>query len=158
MERMDFEHCVNGYYEGDKLRCRLKKCQPDYEDMQEVRQALCEAFPRGFISEKNEFIAEERSNQYFLLSDCEYPEDIYCKVVEWLSRAASKGAPFNQEWRNRKFRKYMLDGINSILDTNFSEEEILEIYIHLGNACNHKKARKFVESDFDIKVLKEVAT
>lgn len=159
MERIDCEKCRNGhFYEGDKLRCRLKKCQPDYEDMQEARQALCEAFPKSFISEKGEFIAEERSNQYFMLNDCEYPEDIDCKVLEWLSRAACKGAPFNQEWRNRKFRKFMLDGINSFLDTSFSEEEMAEIYTYLGNACNHKKTKQFVESGFDIKVLKEAVT
>lgn len=130
MERIDCEKCRNGhFYEGDKLRCRLRKCQPDYEDMQEARQALCNAFPKSLINEKDEFIAEERSNQYFMLSDCEYPEDIDCKVLEWLSRAASKGSPFNQEWRNRKFRKFMLDGINNFLDTSFSEEEMEEIYI-----------------------------
>jgi hypothetical protein len=159
MERIDCEKCRNGhFYEGDKLRCRLRKCQPDYEDMQEARQALCSAFPKSFINEKDEFIAEERSNQYFILSDCEYPEDIDCKVLEWLSRAASKGAPFNQEWRNRKFRKFMLDGINNFLDTSFSEEEMEEIYTYLENACNHRKTKQFVESGFDMKVLKEEVT
>lgn len=158
MERIDCEKCRNGhFYEGDKLRCRLRKCQPDYEDMQEARQALCKAFPKSFINKKDEFVAEERSNQYFMLSDCEYPEDIDCKVLEWLSRAACKGAPFNQEWRNRKFRKFMLDGINNFPETNFSEEEMGEIYTYLGNACNHTKTKQFVESGFDIKVLKEVA-
>lgn len=93
MERIDCEKCVNGhFYDGDKLRCRLKRCQPDYADMQETRQALCEAFPGSYINAKHEFIAEARSNQYFMLNDCEYPEDIECKVLEWLSRAASKGA------------------------------------------------------------------
>ena len=159
MERIDCEKCRNGhFYEGDKLRCRLKKCQPEYEDMREARQALCKVFPKSFISEKDEFIAEKRSNQYFMLSDCEYPEDIECKVLEWLSRAASKGAPFNQEWRNHKFRKFMLDGINNFLDTSFSEEEMGEIYTYLGNACNHKKTRQFVESGFDMKVLNEAVT
>ena len=159
MERIDCEKCRNGhFYEGDKLRCRLRKCQPDYEDMQEARQALCSAFPKSFINEKDEFIAEERSNQYFILSDCEYPEDIDCKVLEWLSRAASKGAPFNQEWRNRKFRKFMLDGINNFLDTSFSEEEMEEIYTYLENACYNRKTKQFVESGFDMKVLKEEVT
>lgn len=156
MERIDCEKCVNGhFYNGDKLRCRLKRCQPDYADMQEARQALREAFPGSYINAKHEFIAEARSNQYFMLNDCEYPEDIECKVLEWLSRAASKGAPFNQEWRNCRFRKFMLDGMNNFLDTSFSEEEMGEIYTYLGNACNHRKTKQFVESGFDMKVLKE---
>lgn len=24
----DCDHCFNGYYEGDRLRCDLEKCQP----------------------------------------------------------------------------------------------------------------------------------
>lgn len=160
MERIDCEECVNGHFYGDdKLRCRLKRCQqPDYADMQEARQALREAFPGSFINAKSEFIAEARSNQYFMLNDCEYPEDIECKVLEWLSRGACKGAPFNQEWRNRKFRRFMLDGINNFLDTNFSKEEMGEIYTYLGNASNHRKTRKFIESGFDMKVLKDEVT
>ena len=31
MERIDCEHCFNSeFYDGDKLRCKLKKCNPKY--------------------------------------------------------------------------------------------------------------------------------
>lgn len=158
MERIDCEQCKNGHFEGDKLRCRLKKCQPDYEDMHEARQALCEAFPKSFINERNEFIAHAKSNQSFSFNNCEYPEDIDCKVLEWLSRGACKGQPYSQEWRNRKYRKFMLDGINNYMDTSFTEDEMMEIYTYLGNACNHKKTVRFIESGYDIEVLKEAVT
>ena len=34
MERIECEQCYHSHFEDDdKLRCRLKECQPDYEDM-----------------------------------------------------------------------------------------------------------------------------
>lgn len=153
MNRIDCEKCFHSHFEGEKLRCRLKHCQPEYEDMREARQALLEAFPNSFINESNEFIAHERTNTYFRLSDCEYPQDIECKVLEWLSRAASKSIPYSQEWRNRKFRSFMLKGINAFLDTSFSEDSMLQIYTHLGNAINHDKTIQFIESDYDFSIL-----
>lgn len=122
-------------------------------DLEEAKKALLEAFPKSFINENNEFIAELRSNQYFLLEDCKTPQDIECKVLEWLSRAASKGQPYSQEWRNRKFREFMLNGINAFLDTSFSEDEMRTIYQHLGNAVNHDKTVQFIESGYDFDIL-----
>lgn len=153
MKRLDCEKCFNSHFEDENLRCRLKHCQPEYEDMREAKQALLEAFPNSFINESNEFVAHKRTNTYFILSDCEYPQDIECKVLEWLSRAASKGIPYSQEWRNRKFREFMRNGINAFLDTSFSEEEILIIYTKLGNCINHKKTINFIESDYDFSKL-----
>lgn len=123
------------------------------EDFEEAKQALLYAFPNSFINENNEFIAEKRSNQYFLLNDCITPMDIECKVLEWLSRPASKGQPYSQEWRNRKFREFMLNGVNDFLDTGFSEDEMRTIYQRLGNAINHEKTIKFIESGYDFAVL-----
>lgn len=122
-------------------------------DLEEAKQALLDAFPQSFINENNEFIAERRSNQYFLLNDCTTPRDIECKVLEWLSRSACKGQPYSQEWRNKKFREFMQNGINHFLDTSFSEDEMREIYQHLGNAVNHDKTIKFIESRYDFSVL-----
>lgn len=48
----------------------------------------------------------------------------------------------------------MRNGINSFLDTDFSEDEMMEIYTYLGNACNHRKTIKFIKSGYDFKVLK----
>ena len=156
MKRVDCEKCVHSeFIDADKLRCRLKKCQPEYEDMREAREALVEAFPGSFINDNDEFIADVKSNQYFILRGCEYPEDIDYKVLEWLSRSACKGQPYSQEWRNRKYRKRMLDGINDYMDTNFTEDEMMEIYSYIGNACNHQRTIKFVESGDDLKVLND---
>lgn len=159
MKRIDCEQCLHSEFEeNDRLRCRLKKCQPDYEDIREAKEALLLSFPGSFINENNEFIAHIKKNRYFLLEDCEYPEDIDCKVLEWLSRDACKGQPYSQEWRNKKFRKFMLDGINNYMDTNFTEDEMMKIYTYLGNACDHKKTMQFVKSGCDMKVLENVGS
>lgn len=122
-------------------------------DIQECREALLNAFPDSFINDKDEFIAHQRTNQYIILSDCETPQDIECKVLEWLSRSAHKTAPYSQEWRNRKLHEFMLNGINTFLDTGFSEEDISKIYEALGNRINHEKTIRFIESGYDFKIL-----
>lgn len=51
-------------------------------NMQEVRLSLLTAFPGSFINDRDEFIAHERTNQYIILSNCETPLDVKCKVLE----------------------------------------------------------------------------
>jgi hypothetical protein len=154
-DRIDCEKCLNSeFYDGDKLRCKLKECSPSYEDMAETIQFLLSSFQNSFINDKYEFIADNFSNQYFLLRDCKYPEDIECKVLEWLSRAASEGHPYKLERKNKEYRNRMLRGINSFLETGFSEDEMSEIYSYLGNACNHIKTLEFIKSNYDMNVLK----
>jgi hypothetical protein len=124
--------------------------------MQECTLALFEAFPGSFINDRGEFIAHPRTNQYFCLQNCETPLDIECKLLEWFSRPAHKTAPYSQEWRNRKFREFMRNGVNAFLDTGFSEDDFEKIYCALGNAINHEKTVKFVESGYDFGLLEEV--
>lgn len=96
-------------------------------DVEEARAKLLECFPGSFIRDSDdvgyEFIAHPRTNQSFILEDCHYVEDIEAKMLEWLSRAAFKTAPYSQEWRNRRFHEFMLSGVNAFLDTDFSEED-----------------------------------
>lgn len=39
----------------------------EYNDMPEAVTALLMSFPGSFINDRNEFIANKRSNQYFIL-------------------------------------------------------------------------------------------
>lgn len=122
-------------------------------DMEECRQALLNAFPESWFNDRDEFIAHTRSNTYFMFCNCDTPLDVECKILEWFSRPAHKGMPYSQEWRNRKFREFMLNGINNFLDTSFNLDSMEEIYCALGNAINHEKTIKFVESGYDFEVL-----
>lgn len=104
-------------------------------DVEEARAKLLECFPGSFIRDSDdvgyEFIAHPRTNQSFILEDCHYVEDIEAKMLEWLSRAAFKTAPYSQEWRNRRFHEFMLSGVNAFLDTDFSEEDMDLIYTYI---------------------------
>jgi hypothetical protein len=118
--------------------------------MAEARAALVGAFPGSFINSRDEFIAHLRTNQYIILGDCRTPEDIEAKVLEWFSRPAHKTAPYSQEWRNRKFHRFMLDGVNAFLDTAFTEDDMAVIYQALGNAVRHNMTMQFIGHDMDM--------
>lgn len=117
------------------------------------RLRLLADFDGSFFNERDEFIAHRYSNTYFIFSNCETELDVKCKVLEWLSRSAHKGIPYSQEWRNKKFRKFMLDGINMFLHTDFSFDDMEIIYTYLGNSCHHQRTIDFIESGYDLSVL-----
>ena len=112
------------------------------------------AFPTSFINSALEFIAHKEANEYFRLEDCENEFDVKCKVLEWLSRGAYKTCPFYSNVKNERFHNFMLNGINDFLGTDFTESDIEEIYTYLGNRCNHEKTVRFIESNYDMSVLK----
>ena len=116
---------------------------------------LARAFPGGFLNGQGEFIAHEKGNAYFLLTDCDTELDIKCKVLEWLSRDAYKSTPFHRVVQNIKFRRFIFDGICKFLGHDFSFEDMEEIYTHIGNRANHAKTVRFIESGYDLSVLKE---
>jgi hypothetical protein len=118
-----------------------------------VRLRLLSDFDGSFFNEQDEFIAHRYSNTYFIFNNCESEEDVKCKVLEWLSRSAHKGIPYAQEWRNKQFRKFMLNGINMFLGTAFNDNDIECIYTYLGNACNHEKTVRFIQSDYNMSIL-----
>lgn len=121
----------------------------------ETRNKLLGSFKGSFFNCYDEFIANERNNEYFIFSNCEDEESVKCKVLEWLSRSASKGQPYSQEWRNKKYREFMLDGINNFLGTKFLEEDISIIYQELGNCVNHNLTLAFIRSGYDMRVLSQ---
>lgn len=111
------------------------------------------SFPGWFINDQGEFIAHQKANVYFNISTCESEVDVKCKVLEWFSRAACKSTPFRRAVDNTALHIFFLNGINQYLDTRFSVEDMREIYTYLGNACNHKKTIRFIESGYDIAIL-----
>ena len=114
---------------------------------------LMRAFPGSFLNHNLEFIAHRYSNTYFLLRDCEDELDVKCKVLEWFSRPAHKTQAYRTDAGNRKFHKFMLDGINEFLHTSFTEEDMAVIYQNLGNSVRHDLTVDFVNSGYDMKRL-----
>lgn len=119
-----------------------------------ITKKLAAAFPRSFINSALEFIAHKTANEYFRLEDCETEFDVKCKVLEWLSRGAYKTEPFDGDNKNKQFHEFMLNGINKFLGTNFDEEDIAIIYQELGNRVRHELTVEFVNSGYDMAVLK----
>ena len=121
-----------------------------------IVQNLMNCFPRSVINQNGEFIAHTKANSYFILRNCETEFDIKCKVLEWFSRDAYKTEPFGTKRANDDFHEFMRTGINRFLQTYFTSEDMQVIYTYLGNACNHQKTIRFVESGFDLATLQEV--
>ena len=94
-----------------------------------LRLRFTEAFPKFFINHNLEAIVHPRRNTYFLLTDVHTEMDLNAKVLEWLSREAAKSV-------SKESQQYHLKGINNFLGTNFSQNEMMEIYTYLGNRCN----------------------
>ena len=121
-----------------------------------VTERLLKAFPNSYINNALEFIAHEKSNEYFRLEDCETELDVQCKVLEWLSRTAYKTEPFRNADRNKELHEFMLNGINKFLGTSFKEKDIAIVYRELGNRVNHSLTIEFVNSGFNMSVIEGI--
>ena len=118
-----------------------------------IKQKLRNAFPGSIINAADEFVASRLNNDYFRLEDCNSLEDVQCKVLEWFSRSAHKGIPFQDERDNLFFQEKLLNSINRFLGTTFSKKDITKIYDILGNACKHNLTVQFVRHGFDMDYL-----
>ena len=126
---------------------------------------LLSCFNRSFINEVNEFIClldyrDVCVNSYFRLDNVSNELELKCKVLEYLSRPAFKGFTYaSQSWKERQIGEeiyeYHLDGINKFLETNFSTDEIGQIYTRLGNGCNRKLCIEFIESGYNMGLLEK---
>lgn len=112
----------------------------------EIRDRLLKAFPQFYINSGFECIIYPPRNSYFLMADIQTETGLNAKILEWLSREASKSI-------DPKSQVYHLNGINTFLGTNFTQEDMVEIYTYLGNRCNHARTLRFIESGYDMTVL-----
>lgn len=106
------------------------------------------AFPKAYVTMNFELILVPRTNTYINLNHCSTPDEFKAEVIEGVSRFAFKGF-------TKPLCREHLDGINKLLDTHFTPEEIEYIYTNLGNGINHELCMKFVKSGYDLKVIEE---
>lgn len=135
-----------GFIENDALNNINEKIKEYVED-------LLDLFPNSFINEEQEFIAEPRTNLYFLLSNCNSLLDIKCKILEWFSRDAFKSRPFRSDLQNKEYQDNIREKINEFLGTDFTRDEMMDIYTMLGNNINRKLCIEFIESGYNMKLL-----
>lgn len=91
-------------------------------------------------------------NVYFLTENCKTKLDVQRKVLEWWSRAAYK-TEFASKKANEQIHKYIRNGINEYLQTNFTEDDLELIYTKLGNAIRSELCENFIKSGFDMSLL-----
>lgn len=99
--------------------------------------------PNMFINSNYELIILPKSNTYVQLYNVENWMDVKCKAVSWLSRPAHKGLEPKQKIIIRNI-------FNEILEKDFTEEEIGEIYTKYGLSYDYEKIAEFVESGYDL--------
>lgn len=116
---------------------------------------LSRAFPNSFVNQSLEFVIDKKSRVYFRLEDCETELDIKCKVLEWLSRTASKGIIYRRDKLNTEYQDKIRGYINDYLRATFTREDMDEIYTRLGNSCNHTLTIAFINSGYNMDVLRE---
>lgn len=113
----------------------------------EIRSRLLTAFPRYYVTHAYEIIIYPPRNSYFCLEGVETDIELKAKILEWLSREASKSI-------SKQSQKYHLAGINFFLETSFTQDQMTEIYTYLGNRCDHEKTLRFIASGYDMNVLR----
>ena len=106
------------------------------------------AFPAAFVNMYNELILIPKANTYIMLNQVRDEQDFKAAVLEDCSRNAFKG-------RSGKLRDEHLGGINKLLDTKFTRDNMELIYTYLGNGIRHDLCLRFVASGYDLEVLRE---
>ena len=117
-------------------------------------QNLMRVFNKSFINYLNELILIPRTNLYFGLNDVDSELDLKCKVLEYCSRHAFKSMPYSTNRSNTTYQNKVRKSINIYLDTSFTREDMELIYTELGNGINHELTIKFIQSDYDMNVLR----
>lgn len=129
----DFEHYTNNQKNVDGLKLILNKTK--------------KAFPNANITLKNELILEPKNNLYFILTGVQNELEFKCKLIAWMSRPISKG--LNEYWSLK-----MLNSFNEVLGTNFTKSDMRKLYTNFGEDTNRTLSMQFVESGFDLSLLK----
>lgn len=120
----------------------------------ELLKSTMIAFPGSFINHNNELILVEKTNLYFLLNNIDNELEFKCKLLEWCSRDVSKAMPYRNNWLNEAYWSEVRNGINNVLKTDFDHSKMEVIYDRLGNQINRNLTIKFIESGYDMNVLR----
>lgn len=117
----------------------------DKEYFLEIRK-LMNIWRKSFINNNFELILELIRNIYINLDMYNTKKELQMNILEWKSRPCIKGDDdkYLDDFRE-KFNKYF--------GKNFTFEQIELIYQRLGNGVNHELCEKFLDSNFDFKIL-----
>ena len=115
---------------------------------------VMKCFPNTYVNSFGELIISVKGNVYFTATYCKTKEDVICKLLEYCSRPMAKGAPYVSEKRNIEWRNSLICGLNKYLGTNFTQDDMYWIYDKLGNRVDHELTVKFIESGYDLSLVR----
>lgn len=125
--------------------------------LESVQKAL-KILKGSYINHNNEIILIPKFNVYTLLDDVETDEDFKVKLVEYFSRDCCCALRYSQRKRLEDYWQNNTDAFNLICGTNFTVEDMYEIYTYLGNGVKHNLAQEFVKNGFDLTIIKSDKT
>lgn len=114
---------------------------------------LLNSFPGAFIGRDMELIINDKTHACISLLNCKTVLDIKCKILEILSGETSSSLHFKTEKKNNEYHQKLTAYINDYLGTNFSVNDMNDIYCYLGNGINHEKTKEFILSDYNPSIL-----
>ena len=120
--------------------------------LESVQKAL-KRLHGSFINHNNEIILIPKFNVYTLLDDVETDNDFMVKLCEWFSRDCCCALRYSQNKRLERYYQENIEAFNFICGTNFTKEQVEQIYTKLGNGIKHELTKKFVKSGFDLSVI-----
>lgn len=126
----------------------------EYKVCNEMLVKVLNAFPLAIVR-RDDIIIYPKMNSCFLHNNIKSDLEFKCKILEYLSRPSFKGGRYKSSSRNIEIYDYHLNGINEVLGTNFTREQIEDIYVPIGNGIRRKLCIAFIESNYDFNLLKE---
>jgi len=102
----------------------------------------------------SENLLPSKKKTSIFIANCKDEFEVKCKVLEWFSRGAYKTEHYRTTKRNELYHNFMRNGINAFLGTNFNADDMAIIYTELGNGVNRGLCEQFINSGYDISVLK----
>ena len=112
----------------------------------------------SFINHNNEIILIPKFNVYTLLDDVETDDDFKVKLCEWFSRDCCCALRYSQNKRLERYYQENIEAFNFICGTNFTKEQMEQIYTKLVNGIKQELAKRFVKSGFDLSVIADHPT
>lgn len=118
-----------------------------YKDYISEIKKIMSIWKDSYIDSKFELILEERRNIYINLNMYNTPRELKYNMLCWKSRPCIKG---DDEKYLNSFRKKF----NEYFEQNWSLEDVELIYQIFGNECNSELCWQFIDSDYDMEVLR----
>ena len=124
----------------DNIVCSYK------EYINEIKK-LMDIWGQSFINNNFELILERRRNIYIIIDMYDNIRDIKYNMLCWKSRPCIKGD-------DDKYLDSFREKFNKYFEKNWTFEEIELIYQRLGNEVNSKLCYEFIDSGYDMEVLR----